>query len=170
MELDCTMYNDVTLIKVSNNSEPYPIKIKTKCGFETCLTEYGQNVKIKSAKCVIFPKGKTTWEGFVPPCKFKDGDIIADSYYSCYTTICIFKGEGNIKGTVDFYCGIDAIGELFIKDVIGQDEHFGEINEYNFATEEEKQKLFDAIKANGYKWNAETKNLEKLLKTNQIKK
>lgn len=31
-----------------------------------------------------------------------------------------------------------------------------------FATEEEKQKLFDAIKENGYKWNAETKTLEKL--------
>ena len=33
-----------------------------------------------------------------------------------------------------------------------------------FATEEEKHKLFDAIKANGYKWNAETKTLEKLPK------
>jgi hypothetical protein len=32
------------------------------------------------------------------------------------------------------------------------------------ATEEEKQKLFDAIKANGYKWNDETKTLEKLVK------
>lgn len=31
-----------------------------------------------------------------------------------------------------------------------------------FATEEEKQKLFDAIKDNGYKWNPETKTLEKL--------
>ena len=31
------------------------------------------------------------------------------------------------------------------------------------ATEEEKQKLYDAIKANGYKWNAGTKTLEKLV-------
>lgn len=31
------------------------------------------------------------------------------------------------------------------------------------ATEEEKQKLFDAIKENGYKWNSETKTLEKLI-------
>lgn len=30
------------------------------------------------------------------------------------------------------------------------------------ATEEEKQKLFDAIKANGYRWNEKTKTLEKL--------
>ena len=32
-----------------------------------------------------------------------------------------------------------------------------------FATEEEKQILFDAIKERGYKWNAETKTLEKLV-------
>ena len=35
--------------------------------------------------------------------------------------------------------------------------------EVRLATEEEKQKLFDAIKANGYKWNAKTKTLEKLV-------
>ena len=32
------------------------------------------------------------------------------------------------------------------------------------ATEEEKQRLFDAIKERGYRWNAETKILEKLIK------
>ena len=32
-----------------------------------------------------------------------------------------------------------------------------------FATEEEKQKLFQAIKDNRYKWNAETKTLKKLV-------
>jgi hypothetical protein len=42
-----------------------------------------------------------------------------------------------------------------------------ECNNYHvarLATEEEKEKLFDAIKSNGYKWNAETKTLEKLPK------
>ena len=33
-----------------------------------------------------------------------------------------------------------------------------------FATEEEKQKLFQAIKDNGYEWNADTKTLKKLVK------
>ena len=33
-----------------------------------------------------------------------------------------------------------------------------------FATEEEKEKLFRAIDNNGYRWNTETKSLEKLLK------
>jgi hypothetical protein len=38
------------------------------------------------------------------------------------------------------------------------------ISEIRLATEEEKQKLFDAIKVNGYKWNFETKTLGKLPK------
>ena len=38
----------------------------------------------------------------------------------------------------------------------------GEYYVERFATEEEKEKLFQAIKENGYKWNAETKTLEKL--------
>ena len=33
-----------------------------------------------------------------------------------------------------------------------------------FVTEEEKKKLFQAIKDNGYEWNAETKTLNKLVK------
>lgn len=36
------------------------------------------------------------------------------------------------------------------------------IQDYRFATEKEKAKLFNAIKANGYKWNEVTKTLEKL--------
>jgi hypothetical protein len=88
--------------------------------------------------------------------KFKDGDIISDSL-----DICIFKREGNISGTVDFYCGRDYIGNLVIKDSNKPDSHFGNIVDYKLATEEEKQKLFDAIGVNGLKWNAETKTLEK---------
>lgn len=88
---------------------------------------------------------------------FKDGDIISDPLFN---TICIFKREGNHSGTVDFYCGRDYIGNLVIKDSNKPDSHFGNIVDYKLATEEEKQKLFDAIGVNGYQWNAETKTLE----------
>jgi hypothetical protein len=44
-----------------------------------------------------------------------------------------------------------------------KDSGVGYISDFRFATDEERQKLFDAIKANGYKWNAETKTLEKLI-------
>ena len=167
MELNCLLWDNVTFERVADGGI-WIKHIDSKSG-EHPLYVYNDgsfpihNLGSFRTKCVIFPKGKTTWEGFVPPCKFKDGDVIA-SIDSRYTSICIFKGEGLIKGTVNYYCGIDAIGELFIKDIKDQDEHFGEIDEYDFATEEEKQKLFDAIKANGYKWNEETKTLEKLIK------
>lgn len=36
-----------------------------------------------------------------------------------------------------------------------------DISEIRFATEEEKQKLFDILKENDYHWNDETKTLEK---------
>ena len=45
------------------------------------------------------------------------------------------------------------------------------LNSYNdsvrLATEEEKEKLFQAIKDNGYKWNSETKTLEELIESKE---
>ena len=162
VELDCILFNKPVKYGGINNDDVYSIKILIENDDYFYVTKEGYLYSMPNSKCVIFPKGKTTWEGFEPPCEFKDGDIIADRG-RCYNSICIFKGEGSIKGTVDFYCGIDAISELYIKDVKDQDEHFGDINKYDFATEKEKQKLFDAIKANGYKWNPENKTLEKLI-------
>jgi hypothetical protein len=160
MELDCTNYDGIVKFDGFNKNNPYTIRISVMYdGVITIhsLTKYGQTSVSSYNKCVIFPKGKTTWEGFHKP--FKDGDIITDGHFD---SICIFKGEGGLKGTVDFYCGINDDDEFCIKNVSDQDEHFGEINDYNFATEEEKEKLFQAIKDNGYRWDAETKTLEKL--------
>jgi uncharacterized protein YodC (DUF2158 family) len=76
MELDCTMYEDVYLDYIDElNIIHCYIQRET---YKTSITfnQYGTpNSDIKS-KCVIFPKGKTTWEGFIPPCQFKVGDII----------------------------------------------------------------------------------------------
>lgn len=161
MELDCTMYNKVSLLSVSDSEDTiFPIKVIREDGNAVVLTKYGQYTDANFAKCVIFPKGKNTWEGFVPPCKFKDGDVISDSLGTC-----IFKREGNIKGTVDFYCGVVLTDCFRVKDSKSNpDGHYGNIVDYRFATEEERQKLFKAIKDNGYEWNAETKTLEELVK------
>lgn len=163
MELDCSMYENCTFEAVFDYCL-YPIQIKTPVGLIT-LNKYGSISKNKYSKCIIFPKGKTTWEGFVPPCKFKDGDIISDSI-----GICIFKGEGKIKGTVDYYCGI-LFQDFNVKNFnIKNDNqhpncHYGYIANYKFATEEEKEKLFQVIKDNGYRWDDKTKTLEKLTKS-----
>ena len=164
MELDCIMLEGSVVFEDISDDEEYPIGINLKNGDYTNLTKYGQYLNLEEAKCVIFPKGKTTWEGFVPPGRFKDGDVISNTLFN---GVCIFRREGKIKGTVDFYCGINTnstvYNELFIKDCKDPLEHFGNIIEYNFATEEEKEKLFKAIKDNGYRWNSENKTLEKLV-------
>ena len=158
MELDCAIFNDVTLYRIDTSSEnEYPIRIETKNGNFLDLTKYGTYSNVEESKCVIFPKGKTTWEGFVPPCKFKDGDILVSGLG--YNNPFIFK-QINGFGNAECYCAINCYGDL----IFNSDNWTNIINGCRFATEEEKAKLFDVIKNNGYKWNPETKTLGKLPK------
>ena len=151
MELDCTMYDNCTYAGIEDVGY-IDILINTPSG-RIRLTKEGCYIRHDdNAKCVIFPKGKTTWEGFHKP--FKDGDIVATATgrwigitsggeKSCFIpTYCVINGDGIFEAYLD-------------KKIKWQ---FNRL-----ASEEEKQKLFDAIKANGYKWNAETKTLEELV-------
>ena len=157
MKLDCAMYECVEFDCVDND-KTYPIKITIKddvAGDVTIsLTKEGYYNARHNPKCVIFPKGKTTWEGFQRP--FKDGEAV----YYC-DTISIFKGWGDetlfrTHAVIYLYSEIlDINTPIFGK---------GVRRELRLATEEEKEKLFAAIKAKGYKWNAVTKTLEKLPK------
>ena len=157
MELDCLIFEDVTLYSIDTDTEnEYPIRIVTKNGYFLDLTKYGTYSNVAEAKCVIFPKGKTTWEGFEPPCKFKDGDIV---FYN--DTIAIFKEWGDetlFRTYVTKYLCCDSLIDMNVP-LFGKSVR----KEIRLATEEEKEKLFQAIKDNGYKWNAETKTLEKLV-------
>lgn len=155
MELDCILFDAKVIYQgLSKRTPTHPIIVQTEHGFEFELTQYGQIHNIVGSNCVIYPKGKTTWEGFVPPCKFKDGDIVATA---TGMWIGITTG-GEQKNLIPTYCVINSSGEF--------KAYFDRKGRWAFdrlATEEEKQKLFDAIKANGYKWNAETKTLDKLI-------
>lgn len=155
MELDCTMYDNVEFDYVKQSSESiYPIHCLTKTngGYNALVfTHNGCNDRHPNAKCVIFPKGKTTWEGFVPPCMFKDGDILATDLGSVF----FLNMRLNTDEYYGCYVGIGGDGSFHICEPFAYKECCG------FATEEEKQKLFQAIKNNGYQWNAETKTLEK---------
>lgn len=149
MELDCTIFEDVTLYKIDTDIESdFPIRIKTKNDYFLDLTKYGTYSNVEEAKCVIFPKGKTTWEGFHRP--FIKGDIVS-------TESGMYIGI--VKSTEDSH-------NCYTFCTINDNEDFFINNNFFFsrlATEEEKQKLFQAIKENGYKWNEETKTLEKLI-------
>ena len=164
MELDSTMYNSVTLLGVDNGKDVlFPIRVLRPDGCTITLTKYGQYTDAGFAKCVIFPKGETTWKGFHKP--FKDGDILA--YTSSYTTVFIYRNKDDEpKFTTSFYVG-HTIGVSYCDFHIYNQNKLTTLNgncNVRLATEEEKEKLFQAIKDNGYKWNSENKMLEKLPK------
>lgn len=109
-------------------------------------------------ECVLFPsKDQRDWSKFHRP--FQDGDILTNERGSIF----IYKGPMCYnKMLSDFYCGYRKADGAFVPKLF-KDRHFGDVSECRFATEKEKQQLFDAIEENGYKWNAETKTLEKLI-------
>ena len=163
MELDCTMFDNVTFAGVVEN-RVFPIRIIVGGGTTMVLTKYGQYTDDDFAKCVIFPKGETTWEGFVPPHKFKDGDIL--SYQNARLsnrTIYIYRYHKRFNTSYYVSLSFDPKASLIIcnKEDLALCAYDLTVR---FATEEEKQKLFKAIKDNGYEWNAETKTLKKLVK------
>ena len=150
MELDCTLCDNVTFAGIDNNNIVVERSINRN---KIYLSKWGTFFGCNDAKCVIFPKGKNTWKGFVPPCKFKDGDIVATA---SGRWIGITTTGGSSGDFIPTYCVIKYNDEF--KAYFGRKWSFDRL-----ATEEEKQKLFQAIKDNGYKWNVETKTLEKLV-------
>lgn len=171
MKLDCTIWGwNIEFDHINIKDEYYPIVCHDKLpdgkyNIRT-FTKYGY-YSISDSKCVIFPKGETTWEGFAPPCKFKDGDIIYTKHKLGTEFVSIFRVEyerdiciyWNMNLSTNKLIGYLHDGKAF-KVFIEKDK----VKEQRFATEEEKQKLFKAFNDNGYTWNAETKTLDKLPK------
>lgn len=162
MELDCTIYDSVYFDGI-NNSKTFPINIGINTVGTWCskitLDKYGRSNSHPNSKCVIFPKGKTTWDGFILPCLFNDGDILTYMFYN-KPTIYIYRKNGGYN--TSYYAAYSSENKKFYNIQTGA--LLGNRNDLRFATEEEKQKLFDVIKAHGYKWNPETKTLETLTK------
>lgn len=154
MELDCTMFEGIEFDSIVNN-DCFPILCRMKNSNDKynfySFTKYGYWNDDYRAKCVIFPKGKTTWEGFQRP--FVDGDILATDLGSVF----FLNTRLNSDEHYGCYVGIGGDGSFHICAPFAYKECCG------LATKKEKKKLFDAIKANGYKWNAETKTLEELI-------
>ena len=174
MELDCVLYENLYFDYVREHPI-YPIVCYTIDNkgekISISFTWYGKHIPVNTAKCVIFPKGKTTWEGFVPPCQFKDGDIIF-THANCLkvgvgnTWISIFKERRN--GGVATYVDYAEDGSDYYSDLDGDKALLcmeSDILRQRFATEEEKEKLFQVIRDNGYYWNSETKTLKKIIQS-----
>jgi hypothetical protein len=82
-----------------------------------------------------------------------DGDVLAED--SC---IFIIQKLGDNSTAAKTYCTLHNDGYFEKGSIL-----YFDIDSTKPATEDEKQKLFRAIKDNGYKWNSETKTLEKLI-------
>ena len=85
--------------------------------------------------------------------EFKDGDILA--CISSRGCIYIFIFRCLSANLVSYYANKDAYNNLFFSN------GFIQSNEYNirYATEEEKQRLFDALSKEGKAWDAEKKQI-----------
>lgn len=161
MKLDCIMFDDVVFENVDLDL-PSPIVLKRlKLDTRFYVNKYGHYYDARDSKCIIFPKGKTTWEGFHRP--FKEGDVIVDEEGS----IILYKQihEFYEIPCVDYHCRIyQGKKHLFHTNFSkGSLAHCGNIELARFATKEEKQKLFDAIEENYYRWNEKTKTLEQVV-------
>ena len=171
-KLYSTAFGDVYFYGISDNKEyPICIAVAGNSDYRT-LTYDGKLWRDYGSECILFPsREQRDWskfnpkkDWFVPPCEFKDGDILS---YKCSSlmnrTIYIYRYRERVNTA--YYVAISGANdaELMI-DNIGRWALNGYNDTARFATEEEKQKLFQAIKDNGYKWNAETKTLEKLVK------
>ena len=151
IELYSPIYGLGILTKVTNRIHvKFPKEHNVKC--------FRPDGKVsEEGEIMLFPKGKTAWEGFQKP--FVDGDVV---YAKVDGTPYIIIYQKQIDERVYRHACLCLETDMFgcDKDCIFTDEP---IDEWRLATEEEKAKLFQVIKDKGYQWNPETKTLEKLI-------
>lgn len=141
MELDCTMYENVYFDYVHELNTIHCYIQHEDFKSSVVFTQYGTPNSDTKSKCVIFPKGKTTWDNFKIP--FKTGDIVCNRF------------NGKI-GILDYIEGSPVIVcNLHCKDKFYYNEQFPlyvVMQDYRKATESEKAQLMFALESSGYKW------------------
>lgn len=165
MELYSTIFGPVYFEGVRDTGNAVLIDVKTVCTTEYQFYPDGKfNTYYYDSEMTLFPsKDVRTWEGIEAP--FKDGDIVStdDGIFTAIVdkvAVCEVEDLYNHDEEYDTYCHI-CYNEEDYKVYFSTDDtplHFSRL-----ANEEERERLFQAIKENGYKWNAETKTLEELI-------
>lgn len=121
------------------------MKVDFQCG-DTITIPEGCKAVVKDGS-VVFEKEQ----------KFKDGDILAIADYVKATHPFIYKCTRD-NGFHSFYIGLAAYNQLTICDNPNYNWGNGVLR---YATEDEKQLLFDKMKEQGLLWNAVEKKVEK---------
>lgn len=148
IKLYSPIFGDVYLDKI----RPYLAIVVTTTKEQNSFKEeflydgrYGIN-----GECMIFPsKDQRDWSKWHRP--FVDGDIVTD----IEGAIIIYK-EITTSGYCGSFASLDHRNQFI--------PHYKAYLDYiRLSTDEEKEKLFQAIKDNGYNWNSKTKTLEELI-------
>lgn len=153
-------FGECTLEEVTNRKD-FPIKVTYKIiNNDTRFDYFTKNGYMLSntigAECMLFPsKDRRDWSKWQGP--FKDGDVVYANVDDISYILIYYKQENNTIYRHVCFCletnTLDYGEHIFTEDPV---------SELRFATEEEKQKLFNAIKEDGHRWNSETKTLEYL--------
>ena len=122
---------------------------------DTVAIPAGCTAEIKDGVITLSPQQE-------PKQEFKDGDILIDDAKpndATHKIIMIYKGERNSEGAYKSYILMNLSGLLVQGCCCWRCMPRREIR---LATEEEKQELFDLMKAAGLRWNEEEKRVEKV--------
>ena len=145
-ELYSTICGIVEFRGIDAKSGDYPIDVycKQTKDYYSFTADGRIYCEANFGECLLFPsKDQRDWSKWHRP--FVDGDIVTVNGLD----VGIYAHENT------YYCML--CDNILYKQTI---HHYHDIR---LATEEEKEKLFKAIKDNGYQWNAEEKKLEKLI-------
>ena len=122
------------------------MKVELQCG-DTITIPKGCKAVVKDGS-VVFEKVQ----------EFKDGDILVSIVNMKRHNAFIYKSSDTL-GFHSYYAGINACGQLSFNESLSC--RWGN-NNLSYATEEEKQLLFDKMKEQGLRWNAKEKRVEKI--------
>ena len=130
------------------------MKVELQAGGSITIPQ-GCKAVIKDGSVVFEKEGKKQVQ------EFKDGDVLIDdctfSEYPC-KIIMIYKGIKSKDECYKCYIHRNMNGSL----IINGDCCNSPSAKVRYATEEEKKLLFDKMKEQGLKWNAEEKKVEKI--------
>ena len=150
-KLYSTAFGEVELINIA----PLTKLITVQDIYNSHFTFYSNGSYVLSGECVLFPsKDQRDWNKFRLP--VKRGDIMMEidgNYPFIASGICTKDDFPRPKAI----CGMNKAGEIIIRNNNQWTSDF-----YIPASEEVKKKLFDKITEAGYKWNADTLELEEI--------
>lgn len=150
-KLYCTLCGNAELGEITNIGTIVIRKVADAISTSYTLDYEGRYSH--SGECVLFPsKDQRDWSQFRIP--IKRGDIMMEADG---TIPFIASGEYYWGTSPKYICGVDGADHFNIGTTYGWTSEF-----YIPASEEAKKKLFDKMTEAGYRWNANTLELEKI--------